>query len=69
MQPQPLPPDPGQELVWDYPRPPRLEDTSRHIQVVFNGALIADTRRRGGCWKPAIHRSTTSRPKTFKCSI
>ena len=45
MQPQPLPPDPGQESVWDYPRPPRLEDTSRHIQVVFNGALIADTRR------------------------
>jgi uncharacterized protein (DUF427 family) len=31
--------------VWDYPRPPRLEDTSRHVQVVFNGVVIADTRR------------------------
>ena len=45
MRPQPLPPGPGQELVWEYPRPPRLEDTSRHIQVVFNGIVIADTRR------------------------
>ena len=45
MRPQPLPPGPGQESVWDYPRPPRLEDTSRHIQVVFNGIVIADTRR------------------------
>jgi uncharacterized protein (DUF427 family) len=31
--------------VWDYPRPPRLETTSRHIQVVFNGVTLADTRR------------------------
>ena len=45
MRPQPLPPGPGQESVWEYPRPPRLEDTSRHIRVVFNGVVIADTRR------------------------
>ncbi len=38
-------PGPGQESVWDYPRPPRLEKTSKPIQVVFNGVLIADTRR------------------------
>jgi uncharacterized protein (DUF427 family) len=38
-------PGPGQESVWDYPRPPRLEDTSKHIQVIFNGVTIADTRR------------------------
>jgi uncharacterized protein (DUF427 family) len=38
-------PGPDQESVWDYPRPPRLEDTSRHIQVIFNGVVIADTRR------------------------
>ncbi len=36
---------PGQESVWDYPRPPRLEPTNRRIQVVFNGETIADTRR------------------------
>lgn len=38
-------PGPGQESVWDYPRPPALEDTSRHVQVRFNGVTIADTRR------------------------
>ena len=36
-------PGPGQESVWDYPRPPRVEEVSRHIQVVFNGVTIADT--------------------------
>ena len=38
-------PEPGQESVWDYPRPPRLEDSSKHIQIVFNGVTIADTHR------------------------
>ncbi len=38
-------PGPGQESVWDYPRPPRLEDSSRHIQVIFNGVVIADSTR------------------------
>jgi len=36
-------PGPGQESVWDYPRPPRVEDSSKHVQVVFNGVTIADT--------------------------
>ncbi|MDX1764042.1 MAG: DUF427 domain-containing protein [bacterium] len=38
-------PGPGQESVWDYPRPPRLEAFSGHIQVIFNGRMIADTRK------------------------
>lgn len=38
-------PGPGQESVWDYPRPPRLEDSVQHIQVVFNDVVIADTYR------------------------
>jgi uncharacterized protein (DUF427 family) len=38
-------PGPGQESVWDYPRPPRLEETNKHIQVVLNGVVIADTHR------------------------
>ena len=38
-------PGPGQESVWDYPRPPRLEDSAKHIQVICNGITIADTRR------------------------
>lgn len=40
-----LPPQPGQESVWDYPRPPRLEPTSRRLRVVFAGVAIADTLR------------------------
>lgn len=38
-------PGPGQESVWDYPRPPRVEETSRHLKVVFNGVVIAETER------------------------
>jgi uncharacterized protein (DUF427 family) len=45
VHPQRIVPQSGQESVWDYPRPPRLEDTSKHIQVIFNGVTIADTRR------------------------
>lgn len=44
-QPRRVEPGPGQESVWDYPRPPRLEDSVRHIQVVFSGVAIAETRR------------------------
>ena len=45
MNRQRIEPGPGQESVWDYPRPPRLEDTDKHIQVVFAGVVIADTHR------------------------
>ncbi len=38
-------PEPGQESVWDYPRPPRVEDSTKHIKVVFNNVVIADTQR------------------------
>ncbi|ABE40997.1 DUF427 domain-containing protein [Rhodopseudomonas pseudopalustris] len=33
----------GQESVWDYPRPPRLERTDARLRVVFNGEMIADS--------------------------
>jgi uncharacterized protein (DUF427 family) len=38
-------PGPGQESVWDYPRPPRLETTDAKIVVVFNGVTIAESTR------------------------
>lgn len=38
-------PKPGQESVWDYPRPPRLEKTNAHIQIFFNREIIADTNQ------------------------
>ncbi|MBA3714753.1 MAG: hypothetical protein H0W76_20220, partial [Pyrinomonadaceae bacterium] len=44
MRQQRIKPGPNQESVWDYPRPPRVEASARHIQVVFGGVMIADTR-------------------------
>jgi uncharacterized protein (DUF427 family) len=43
MHPSRIQPSPGQESVWDYPRPPRLEDVAKHIQIIFNSVVIADT--------------------------
>lgn len=45
MKPTPAQPKPGQESVWAYPRPPRLEVASKRLRVVFGGVTIADTRR------------------------
>ncbi len=42
-RPQPIPPQIGQESVWDYPRPPRLENSSKLIEIIFNGVAIART--------------------------
>ncbi len=36
-------PKPGQESVWDYPRPPQLESVSKHIRIEFAGEIIAST--------------------------
>lgn len=36
-------PGPGQESVWDYPRPPALEDVAERVRVVFGGVTVADT--------------------------
>lgn len=35
----------GQESVWDYPRPPRVEEVSKHVRIIFNGTVIADTNQ------------------------
>ncbi len=36
-------PGPGQESVWDYPRPPRIEPVARPIRITFAGVEIAAT--------------------------
>jgi len=36
-------PGPRQESVWDYPCPPAMEDSLRHVEVRFNGVTIADS--------------------------
>lgn len=43
MKPVPLATAPGQESVWDYPRPPKLERSAKHIEVWLGGVKIADT--------------------------
>ena len=36
-------PGPGQESVWDYPRPPRIEPVPDRLRVVFAGITLAET--------------------------
>lgn len=47
-----------QESVWDYPRPPRVEQTDEHIRITFNGVVIAETTR-------AFRVLETSHPPTY----
>ena len=57
-RPQPDPIRPGQESVWDYPRPPRVERTDDLVEVVFGGTLIVSTTR-------SIRVLETSHPPTY----
>lgn len=43
MRPQPIRPASGQESVWDYPRPPRLQRVPERLRVLLGGVAIADT--------------------------
>ena len=38
-------PRPGQESVWDYPRPPRVEPEQRTVRVVLGNVMIASSSR------------------------
>lgn len=42
---QRIEPQAGQESVWDYPRPPRLERCDKTIEIVFDGQTLAKTQR------------------------
>jgi uncharacterized protein (DUF427 family) len=44
-RPAPDPVGPGQESVWDYPRPPALDRSSEHVVVTFAGTTVAESRR------------------------
>ena len=52
-------PGPGQESVWDYPRPPAIVDDRRLVQVRLNEALIAETRAARRVLETASPPSTT----------
>ena len=51
-------PKAGQESVWDYPRPPRLEPVKEHLRIVFNGVEIVSTNK-------AYRVLETSHPPTY----
>jgi uncharacterized protein (DUF427 family) len=57
-RPRPEQPGPGQESVWDYPRPPRLETSSELVQVELGGRVVASTRS-------ALRVLETSHPPTY----
>lgn len=58
MLPKRILPGPGQESVWDYPRPPRVEASTEHILVMLNGVTLVDTRR-------SMRVLETSHPPTY----
>jgi len=39
----PVIPGPGEESVWDYPRPPRVERVPERVRVVVDGVTVADS--------------------------
>jgi uncharacterized protein (DUF427 family) len=41
--PVPHPVAPGQESVWDYPRPPRIEAVDRRVAIELGGRRIVET--------------------------
>jgi uncharacterized protein (DUF427 family) len=43
--PQRVAPGPGQESVWDFPRPPRVEPVAERLRVVIGGEVVAETTR------------------------
>jgi uncharacterized protein (DUF427 family) len=51
-------PGPGQESVWDYPRPPRVEPSREHIVLRVGGVVILDTR-------DSVRVLETSHPPTY----
>ncbi|MDX2375226.1 DUF427 domain-containing protein [Microbacterium sp. LRZ72] len=57
-RPAPDPAGPGQESVWDYPRPPRIEAVRRRISIELGGRRIVDT-------DDVVRVLETSHPPTY----
>lgn len=51
-------PCPGQESVWDYPRPPAFELRSSFLRIIFADALIAESQK-------AVRMTETSCPPVY----
>ncbi len=52
------PAGPGQESVWDYPRPPQAERVRRRVRIVHGGMLVLDT-------DDVVRVLETSHPPTY----
>lgn len=57
-RPEPIRPGPGQESVWDYPRPPACVPSTESIEITLGGLVIASTTR---SWRVL----ETSHPPTY----
>ena len=55
-------PLPGQESVWDYPRPPSLEPVSEHLRIIHEGQVICDSNQ-------SYRILETSHPPTYYLPI
>ncbi|MEM9329156.1 MAG: DUF427 domain-containing protein [Bacteroidota bacterium] len=51
-------PQDGQESVWDYPRPPKIEPFSGHLRIVLAGQVICDSNQ-------SFRILETSHPPTY----
>ena len=51
-------PGPGQESVWDYPRPPALRRCEKRVRILLRGEVLADTTA-------ALCVLETSHPPTY----
>lgn len=51
-------PGPGQESVWDYPRPPALRRCEKPVRIIFQGEVLAET-------SAALCVLETSHPPTY----
>ncbi|MFJ4297636.1 DUF427 domain-containing protein [Curtobacterium sp. NPDC089689] len=57
-RPQRIEPGPGQESVWDYPRPPAVEPVAKRVVVRLGGVVVADTTN-------AVRVLETSHPPVY----
>ncbi|MBW2317029.1 MAG: DUF427 domain-containing protein [Deltaproteobacteria bacterium] len=57
-----VPPGPGQESVWDYPRPPRVEASRRPVRIELAGEVLAASER-------ALRVCETSSPPVYYVPI
>lgn len=62
MERKPIKPKQGQESVWDYPRPPKVEPFSSHIRISHQSQTLIDTNR-------SFKLMETSHPPTYYLPI